>query len=81
MQKLSALSLAACSRRPAQAATQTVDCGRLLDVKAGKWRERVSIVVENGIGQVGRPDDAGRRPYRPVAAIPACPALSTCTCT
>ena len=32
----------------AQAATQTVDCGRLLDVKAGVWRERVSIVVENG---------------------------------
>jgi imidazolonepropionase-like amidohydrolase len=32
----------------AQAATQTVDCGRLLDVKSGAWRERVSIVVENG---------------------------------
>ncbi len=33
----------------AQAATQTVDCGRLLDVKAGVWRERVSIVIEDGI--------------------------------
>ncbi|NNG25650.1 metal-dependent hydrolase family protein [Telluria aromaticivorans] len=33
----------------AQAATQTVDCGRLLDVKSGAWRERVSIVVENGV--------------------------------
>ncbi|MFC0254088.1 metal-dependent hydrolase family protein [Massilia consociata] len=32
----------------AHAATQTVDCGRLLDVKSGTWRERVSIVVENG---------------------------------
>ncbi|SFD52376.1 metal-dependent hydrolase family protein [Massilia yuzhufengensis] len=33
----------------AHAATQTVDCGRLLDVKSGAWRERVSIVVENGV--------------------------------
>ena len=33
----------------ASAATQTVDCGRLLDVKSGTWRERVSIVVENGV--------------------------------
>lgn len=32
----------------AQAATQTVDCGRLLDVKGGSWRERVSIVIEDG---------------------------------
>ncbi len=32
----------------AQGATQTVDCGRLLDVKSGTWRERVSIVVDNG---------------------------------
>ena len=32
----------------AQGATQTVDCGRLLDVKSGTWRERVSIVIENG---------------------------------
>ena len=33
----------------AYAATQTIDCGRLLDVKSGSWRERVSIVVENGV--------------------------------
>ncbi|QOY94308.1 amidohydrolase family protein [Massilia sp. UMI-21] len=33
----------------ASAATQTIDCGRLLDVKSGSWRERVSIVVENGV--------------------------------
>ena len=33
----------------AHAATQTIDCGRLLDVKSGTWRERVSIVVENGV--------------------------------
>ncbi|GAB3432356.1 amidohydrolase family protein [Massilia solisilvae] len=33
----------------AQAAPQTVvDCGRLLDVKSGTWREKVSIVIENG---------------------------------
>jgi imidazolonepropionase-like amidohydrolase len=32
----------------AQAAAQTVDCGRLLDVKSGSWRERVSIVIDNG---------------------------------
>ncbi len=31
-----------------QAATQTVDCGRLLDVKAGAWRDKVSIVIEDG---------------------------------
>lgn len=30
-------------------AAQTIDCGRLLDVKSGTWRERVSIVVENGV--------------------------------
>lgn len=33
----------------AGAATQTIDCGRLLDVKSGTWRERVSIVVEDGV--------------------------------
>lgn len=47
MVKVSAVSLLLVSGM-AQAATQTVDCGRLLDVKAGKWVERVSIVVENG---------------------------------
>jgi len=31
-----------------QAAVQTVDCGRLLDVRAGVWRERVSIEIEGG---------------------------------
>ena len=48
MPKLSALSLLLAASGLAQAATQTVDCGRLLDVKAGKWVERVSVVVENG---------------------------------
>jgi len=33
----------------AHGAPQTVDCGRLLDVKSGTWRERVSIVIENGV--------------------------------
>ena len=31
------------------AAPQTVDCGRLLDVKSGQWREKVSIVVDGGV--------------------------------
>ena len=31
------------------AAPVTVDCGRLLDVKAGVWRERVSITVDKGV--------------------------------
>lgn len=29
------------------AQTSTIDCGKLLDVKAGTWRENVSITVEN----------------------------------
>ncbi|MFC5513050.1 amidohydrolase family protein [Massilia jejuensis] len=32
----------------AHGATRTVDCGRLLDLKSGTWRERVSIVIDNG---------------------------------
>jgi len=48
----------------AQAATQTVDCGRLLDVKSGAWRERVSIVIEDGtvksIGPMGSAPAPGR---------------------
>ena len=43
----------------AQAAPQTVDCGRLLDVKAGAWRERVSITVDNGVVQAIAPMTAG----------------------
>ncbi|MDQ1829937.1 metal-dependent hydrolase family protein [Massilia scottii] len=47
MHKLSAIGiLLACGS--AQAATQTVDCGRLLDVKSGAWRDKVSIVIEDG---------------------------------
>lgn len=49
MQKLSALGLLFAVSGLAQATTQTVDCGRLLDVKAGKWLERVSVVVEDGL--------------------------------
>ncbi|HEU4851800.1 MAG TPA: amidohydrolase family protein [Telluria sp.] len=48
MHKLSALALAVLMSN-AGAAVTTVDCGRLLDVKAGKWRERVSIEIENGL--------------------------------
>jgi imidazolonepropionase-like amidohydrolase len=47
MQNLSILGLLLAAGA-AQAATQTVDCGRLLDVKAGVWRDKVSIVIENG---------------------------------
>ncbi|WP_187363485.1 metal-dependent hydrolase family protein [Massilia frigida] len=58
MHKLSAIGiLLACGS--AQAATQTVDCGRLLDVKSGAWRDKVSIVIEDGaITSVG-PMSAG----------------------
>ncbi len=48
MYKLSALGLLAVLGT-AQAAPQTVDCGRLLDVKAGQWRDKVSIVVDGGV--------------------------------
>jgi imidazolonepropionase-like amidohydrolase len=47
MQKLSALCFLVAASS-AQAATQTIDCGRMLDVKAGVWREKVSIVVDEG---------------------------------
>ncbi|WP_028102509.1 metal-dependent hydrolase family protein [Pseudoduganella violaceinigra] len=47
MVKLGAASLVLVAGT-AGAATQTVDCGRLLDVKAGVWRESVTIQVENG---------------------------------
>jgi imidazolonepropionase-like amidohydrolase len=32
----------------APAATRIVDCGRMLDVKAGAWRDNVSIVIDDG---------------------------------
>ncbi len=48
MKKLYGAGLLLALGGASQAATQTVDCGRLLDVKSGEWRERVSIVVENG---------------------------------
>jgi imidazolonepropionase-like amidohydrolase len=47
MQKLSALCILIAASST-QAATQTVDCGRMLDVKAGVWREKVSIVIDDG---------------------------------
>jgi imidazolonepropionase-like amidohydrolase len=47
MKKLSAAGLLLVLNA-AGAATQTVDCGRLLDVKAGVWRDKVTIVIENG---------------------------------
>ena len=49
MKQMVAASLLALYGIPAaHAATQTVDCGRLLDVQTGAWRERVSIVIEDG---------------------------------
>ncbi|MYN03790.1 amidohydrolase family protein [Pseudoduganella sp. DS3] len=47
MKKLGAASLLLVAGA-ASAATQTVDCGRLLDVKAGVWREKVTVHIENG---------------------------------
>jgi imidazolonepropionase-like amidohydrolase len=47
MHKLSALCLLIAASN-AQAATQTVDCGRMLDVRAGMWRDKVSIVINEG---------------------------------
>lgn len=43
----------------AHAATQTVDCGRLLDVKSGAWRDNVSIVIEDGSIVAVGPRSAG----------------------
>ncbi|WP_377704777.1 amidohydrolase family protein [Pseudoduganella sp. UC29_71] len=44
----------------AGAAVQTVDCGRLLDVKAGVWRERVSVVIDNGVVKSVAPTGAAK---------------------
>ncbi|SFV04636.1 metal-dependent hydrolase family protein [Pseudoduganella namucuonensis] len=44
----------------AAAASQTVDCGRLLDVKAGVWRERVTVTVDNGVVVSIAPTGAAR---------------------
>jgi imidazolonepropionase-like amidohydrolase len=41
------------------AAPVTVDCGRLLDVRAGAWRERVSITVDKGVVMSVAPMVAG----------------------
>ena len=58
MQKLSSLALLLVAGA-VHAAPQTVDCGRLLDVKAGVWRERVSITVDNGVVKSIAPMAAG----------------------
>jgi imidazolonepropionase-like amidohydrolase len=42
------------------ASALTVDCGRLLDVKTGQWRERVSIEVLDGKVAAVRPQSAER---------------------
>jgi len=47
MKKLGAASLML-AIGTANAATQTVNCGRLLDVKRGTWREKVTVFIENG---------------------------------
>ena len=47
MKKLGAASLLL-AIGTANAAAQSVNCGRLLDVKAGVWREKVTIFIENG---------------------------------
>ena len=58
MHKLSALCFLIAASN-AQAAIQTVDCGRMLDVRAGVWRDKVSIVIDEGkVVSVG-PQSAG----------------------
>jgi imidazolonepropionase-like amidohydrolase len=47
MQKLCALCFLIAAGST-QAAPQTVDCGRMLDVRAGVWRDKVSIVIDDG---------------------------------
>ncbi len=44
----------------------TVDCDRLLDVKTGRWLERVKLTVENGkfVSIVPQPADAAAAPDR-----------------
>jgi len=42
------------------ASALTVDCGQLLDVKTGQWRERVSIEVQDGKVAAVRPQSAER---------------------
>ncbi|HEY5800041.1 MAG TPA: amidohydrolase family protein [Burkholderiaceae bacterium] len=49
MYKPALLTLTLLASASATAATVTVDCGKLLDVKAGKWREKVSVVIDNGV--------------------------------
>jgi imidazolonepropionase-like amidohydrolase len=44
----------------AHAAVQTIDCGRLLDVKTGGWRDKVTVSVENGTILSVVPTGAGR---------------------
>ncbi len=42
------------------ASALTVDCGQLLDVKTGQWRERASIEVQDGKVAAVRPQSAER---------------------
>jgi imidazolonepropionase-like amidohydrolase len=42
------------------ASALTVECGQLLDVKTGQWRERVSIEVQDGKVAAVRPQSAER---------------------
>lgn len=48
---IAALILSASFHQIAQAESKTtiVDCGRLLDVKTGVWKDRVSVRIENGL--------------------------------
>ena len=52
MKKITSLTLgiicgAASISAPALAATTVIDCGKLLDVKTGVWRDNVSITIQN----------------------------------
>ncbi|HZR37802.1 MAG TPA: hypothetical protein VFA75_20690, partial [Nevskia sp.] len=52
------LALGLLLAQSAHAAT-VVDCGRLLDVKSGKWRDNVSVVVDQGKVVAVEPAAAG----------------------
>jgi len=47
--RLIAVAAALLCTPAAFAAPVIVDCGRLLDVKAGVWRERTSVTIDNGV--------------------------------
>ena len=69
----------------ANAATQTVNCGRLLDVKAGVWRENVTVYIENGAVKAIEPrtkaaTDSVMRPFENSETARSSSARGDCPC-